>query len=346
MEQFGFLTAKSDAQAMQAQAASATAQMGATVRYVAGGTNLVDLLKLDVERPKQVVDINALELAKVEPIGTGELRGGLRIGALARNSDVANDARVKRDYAVLSEAILSGASPQIRNMASTAGNLLQRTRCPYFRDLAHKCNKREPGSGCDAMEGHNRMLAILGTSEHCIATNPSDQNVALMALEATVQIRGAGSGKAGGERSVPRNIPIAEFYKLPGATPNIETVLEPGDLITSVTLPAPVAGARSGYVKLRDRAAYEFALASAAVVLSVSGSKVTHARVALGGVGTIPWRAREAEAELIGKPATREQFVRAAEAALKDAKPRSENGFKVELAKRCIVHALTTVSAA
>jgi xanthine dehydrogenase YagS FAD-binding subunit len=333
VEQFGFVSAKSDAQAMQAAAASATAQMGATVRYVAGGTNLVDLLKLDVERPKQVVDINALELSRIEALSGG----GFRIGALARNSDVANDARVKRDYAVLSEAILSGASPQIRNMASTAGNLLQRTRCPYFRDLAHKCNKREPGSGCDAMEGHNRMLAILGTSEHCIASNPSDQNVALMALEATVQIRGPK-----GERSVP----IADFYKLPGTTPNIETVLEPGDLITSVTLPAPVAGTKSGYLKLRDRAAYEFALASAAVVLGVSGGKVTRVRLALGGVGTIPWRAREAERELMGKPATRETFVRAAEAALRDAKPRSENGFKVELAKRCIVHALTTVSAA
>ncbi len=331
MEQFAFVSAKSETQAAEAAARSATAQMGASVRYVAGGTNLIDLMKLDVERPKQVVDINALELSRIEPI-----HGGLRIGALARNSDVANDPTVKRDYAVLSEAILSGASPQIRNMASTAGNLLQRTRCPYFRDLAHKCNKREPGSGCDAMEGHNRMLAILGTSEHCIATNPSDQNVALMALDAVVEIRGLK-----GERSVA----IAEFYKLPGTTPHIETVLEPGDLIIGVTLPAPVAGAKSGYLKLRDRAAYEFALASAAVVLGVGGGKVTHARVALGGVGTIPWRAREAEAALVGKPATREQFVRAADAALKDAKPRSENGFKVELAKRCIVHALTTVSA-
>ncbi len=202
MEQFAFVSAKSEAQAADAAARSATAQIGASVRYVAGGTNLVDLMKLDVERPKQVVDINALELSKIEP-----LNGGLRIGALARNSDVANDATVKRDYAVLSEAILSGASPQIRNMASTAGNLVQRTRCPYFRDLAHKCNKRDPGSGCDAMEGHNRMLAILGTSEHCIATNPSDQNVALMALDAVVDIRGVK-----GERSVP----IAEFYKLPG----------------------------------------------------------------------------------------------------------------------------------
>ena len=336
MEQFSFVSAKSEAQAAEAAARSATAQIGASVRYVAGGTNLVDLLKLDVERPKQVVDINALELSRIEP-----LNGGLRIGALARNSDVANDATVKRDYAVLSEAILSGASPQIRNMATTAGNLVQRTRCPYFRDLAHKCNKREPGSGCDAIEGHNRMLAILGTSEHCIATNPSDQNVALMALEAVVEIRGAGS-RNGGERTVP----IGEFYKLPGTTPQIETVLEPGDLITAVTLPRPVAGARSGYLKLRDRAAYEFALASTAVVIGVSGGKVTHARVALGGVGTIPWRSHEAEAVLMGKPATREQFVRAAEAALKDAKPQSENGFKVELAKRCIVHALTTVSVA
>ena len=332
MEQFGFVSARSEAQAAEAAARSATAQIGASVRYVAGGTNLVDLMKLDVERPKQVVDINALEMSRIEP-----MNGGLRIGALARNSDVANDATVKRDYAVLSQAILSGASPQIRNMASTAGNLLQRTRCPYFRDLAQKCNKREPGSGCDAMEGHNRMLAILGTSEHCIATNPSDQNVALMALDAVVEIR----GKSGN-----RNVPIAEFYNLPGTTPHIETVLEPGDLITAVRLPAPVAGAKTGYLKLRDRAAYEFALASAAVVLSVSDGKVTHARVALGGVGTVPWRAREAEAVLVGQPATREQFVRAAEAALKDAKPRSENGFKVELAKRCMVHALTTVSAA
>jgi len=332
MEQFGFVSARSEAQAAEAAARSATAQIGASVRYVAGGTNLVDLMKLDVERPKQVVDINALEMSRIEP-----MNGGLRIGALARNSDVANDATVKRDYAVLSQAILSGASPQIRNMASTAGNLLQRTRCPYFRDLAQKCNKREPGSGCDAMEGHNRMLAILGTSEHCIATNPSDQNVALMALDAVVEIR----GKSGN-----RNVPIAEFYNLPGTTPHIETVLEPGDLITAVRLPAPVEGAKTGYLKLRDRAAYEFAVASAAIVLSMSGGRVTHARVALGGVGTVPWRAREAEAVLVGQPATREQFVRAAEAALKDAKPRSENGFKVELAKRCMVHALTTVSAA
>lgn len=332
MEQFGFLTATSEAQAVQAATKSKTAQMGAAVRFVAGGTNLVDLMKLNVERPKQVVDINGLPMTTIQ----AQPDGGLTLGALTRNADVANHATVKRDYAVLSEAILSGASPQIRNMATTGGNLLQRTRCPYFRDLAHRCNKREPGSGCDAMDGYNRMLAILGTSEHCIASNPSDQNVALMALEAVVNIRGAR-----GERSVP----IGEFYRLPGNTPNIETMLEPGDLITSVTLPPAVAGAKSHYLKLRDRAAYEFALASAAVVLGVSGGTIKHARVALGGVGTIPWRAKEAEAVLVGKPATEGTFRQAAEAALQGAKPRSENGFKVELAKRCIVHALRTVSA-
>ncbi|HEX4153974.1 MAG TPA: xanthine dehydrogenase family protein subunit M [Acidobacteriaceae bacterium] len=332
MEQFSFVSATDDAQATAAAAKSATAQMGATVRFVAGGTNLVDLMKLDVERPRQVVDINGLRMDRIEALP----EGGLRLGALTRNSDVANHAVVQRDYAVLSQAILSGASPQIRNMATTAGNLLQRTRCVYFRDLAHRCNKREPGSGCDAIGGYNRMMAILGTSEHCIASNPSDQNVALMALEAMVHIQGVR-----GERSVA----IGEFYRLPGETPNIETVLEPGDLITSVRLPAPVEGTRSLYLKLRDRAAYEFALASAAVVLGVSGGTVRHARVALGGVGTIPWRAREAEAELEGKPADRIHFVRAAEAALKNARPQSENGFKVELAKRCLVHALTTVSA-
>jgi xanthine dehydrogenase YagS FAD-binding subunit len=332
MEPFAFVSATSEANAVQAAAKSSTAQMGATVRFVAGGTNLVDLMKLDVERPRQVVDINALAMDTIQPLPGG----GLQLGALTRNADVANHAIVQRDYAVLSQAILSGASPQIRNMATTAGNLLQRTRCVYFRDLAHRCNKRSPGSGCDAMDGYNRMHAILGTSEQCIALNPSDQNVALMALEATVQVRGIR-----GER----NVPIAEFYRLPGETPNVETVLEPGDLITGVTLPPPAAGTKSLYLKLRDRAAYEFALASVAVVLGVQNGTVHHARLALGGVGTIPWRAREAEAELEGKPADRVHFQRAAEAALREARPRAENGFKVELAKRCMVHALMTASA-
>lgn len=332
MEQFVFLSATSEAQAVQAAAKSPTAQLGATARFVAGGTNLVDLMKLNVERPRQVIDINGLAMDKIQPLPDG----GFSLGALTRNADVANHPIVKRDYAVLSEAILSGASPQLRNMATTAGNLLQRTRCVYFRDLAHRCNKRKPGSGCDAMEGYNRMLAILGTSEHCIASNPSDQNVALMALGARVHIKGTA-----GERS----IPLAEFYKLPGDTPNIETVLEPGDLITSVALPPPVAGARSHYLKLRDREAYEFALASAAVVLGVQQGMIHYVRIAMGGVGTIPWRSHEAEAELMGKPADEVHFRRAAEAALRDAKPRSENDFKVELAKRCLVHALNTVSA-
>ena len=332
MEQFQFKQVSNNAQAVAAAAKSSTAQLGATVRFVAGGTNLTDLMKLNVERPRQVVDINALPLDKVEQLPGG----GLKIGALVRNSDLAHHPVVVRDYTVLSEAILSGASPQLRNMATTAGNLLQRTRCIYFRDLAHRCNKRNPGSGCDALDGHNRMLAILGTSEHCIATNPSDQNVALMALEATIHVQGPK-----GERQ----IPIGDFYRLPGSTPHIETVLQPGDLITFVTLPASAIGARSHYLKLRDRAAYEFALSSAAIVASSTGGSLRNVRVALGGVGTVPWRSREAERVLEGQRASPDLFQRAAEAAMKGAQPRSENGFKVELAQRCIVHALTTATA-
>lgn len=328
MDTFQFSRPTTVDQAVQLGAKSPTAQQAAEVRFVAGGTTLIDLMKLNVERPKQVVDINILPLDKIEAAPNG----GLMIGALARNSDVAHDPTVQRDYPVLSQALLSGASPQLRNMATTGGNLLQRTRCPYFRDTAHACNKREPGTGCSAIEGHNRMLAILGTSKDCIATNPSDQNVALTALEATIQVQGA-KGK--------RSIPIHEFYLLPGSTPHRETVLEPGDVIVSVTLPPPVAGANSHYLKLRDRAAYEFALTSAAVVLKVNGNKIQHARVALGGVGTRPWRSSEAEHVLEGHTADAATFRKAAEAALQDAKPASENGFKVELAKRCIVRALT-----
>ena len=315
-------------QAIHGGAKSKTAQQYADVRFVAGGTTLVDLMKLDVEQPKQLIDINTLPLERIEPASGG----GLVIGALARNSTVAHNPIVLRDYPVLSQALLSGASPQLRNMATTAGNLLQRTRCMYFRDTAHACNKREPGTGCSAIGGHNRTLAILGASKDCIASNPSDQNVALTALEATIQVQGT-RGK--------RSIPIQEFYLKPGSTPNRENVLEPGDLVVSVTLPAPVTGARSHYLKLRDRAAYEFALASAAIVIKVNGNRIDHARVALGGVGTIPWRSHEAERELQGRTADAATFRRAAEAALRDAQPASENGFKVELAKRCIVRALT-----
>jgi xanthine dehydrogenase YagS FAD-binding subunit len=317
-----------NADAAIAEAAkSKTAQQGATVRYVAGGTTLIDLMKLNVETPQRVIDINHLPLDKIEK----QPDGSLKIGALVRNSDLAHDETVKKDYAVLSEALLSGASAQLRNMATTAGNLLQRTRCVYFRDHQMPCNKREPGSGCPAIGGHNRMLAILGASDKCIATNPSDMCVAMAALDATVHVQGS-KGL--------REIPIADFHLLPGDAPEKETVLEPGDLITHVTLPPPSPGARSTYLKLRDRASYEFALASAAIVITVEKGKITRARLAMGGVGTKPWRSTDAEKSLVGQAPTEKSFRAAAEIALAGAKPQSENGFKVELAKRCVVHAL------
>jgi xanthine dehydrogenase YagS FAD-binding subunit len=331
MHTFEFVRPADSAAAVATAAQAKTAQQGADVRFVAGGTTLLDLMKLNVERPARVIDINRLPLDKIEAMPDG----GLRIGATVRNSDLANHPTVQRDYAVLSQAILSGASAQLRNMATTAGNLLQRTRCVYFRDTAMPCNKREPGTGCPAITGANRMLAILGTSEHCIATNPSDMCVALAALEATVHVQG--SNRAGA-------IPIGDFHLLPGSTPNRETVLEPGDLITHVILPPPVAGSRQVYLKLRDRASYEFALASAAVVITVAGEEVTRARVALGGIGTKPWRSPEAEAALVGQQINSANFRKAAEAALCDAKPQSENGFKIELAKRCLAHALQTAT--
>jgi xanthine dehydrogenase YagS FAD-binding subunit len=333
MQPFAFSRATNAAEAIRAGAASSTAQQGAEVRFVAGGTTLIDLMKLDVEHPAHVVDINHLPLDEVERTAGG----GLKIGALVRNSDLARHPLVMRDYAVLSQALLAGASGQLRNMATTGGNLLQRTRCVYFRDVDMPCNKREPGSGCSAIDGFNRTLAILGTSDHCIATNPSDMNVALSALDATVAIRGTA-----GEREVP----IGDFFLLPGDTPQRETVLLPGDLITHVTLPPPRAGARSHYLKLRDRASYEFALASAAVVLAIEDGRIAHARVAMGGVGTRPWRSIEAEQALQGAAPDAASFATAASAALHGAHPQSENGFKVELAKRCLVHALTTVAAA
>src|SRR6184192_2575797 len=331
MRTFEFIRPKNPAQAIAAAAKAKTAQQGADIRFLAGGTTLIDLMKLNVETPAQLIDINRLGLDKIEATPGG----GLKIGATVRNSDLAHHPTVHRDYSVLSQAILSGASAQLRNMATTAGNLLQRTRCVYFRDTAMPCNKREPGSGCAAITGVNRSLAILGTSEHCVASNPSDMNVALAALEATIHISGPK-----GERSVT----IGDFHLLPGNTPNRETVLEPGDLITHVTLPPPSPGNRSLYLKLRDRASFEFALASAAVVITADGGKITRARVALGGVGTKPWRSMEAEGELTGQSATQAVFQKAAEAALRDAKPQSQNGFKVELAKRCLVHALKLVT--
>ena len=328
MQPFELITAQNVAGAVKEQAASPTAQQGASVRFIAGGTNLVDCMKLNVETPRRLVDINGLPLDTIEKLPDGSVK----IGALARNSDVAQSDLIRTQFPVLSQAILSGATGQLRNMASTAGNLLQKTRCVYYRDRAYACNKRAPGSGCSAIGGYNRNLAILGTSEHCIASNPSDQNVALMALDATIHISGVN-----GQRSVP----IAAFYLLPGSTPEKETVLLPGDLITHVTVPALPSGSKSLYVKLRDRASYEFALASTAVVLKTRQGKIEHVRVALGGVGAIPWRSHEAERALVGHAPNAENFRKAAEAALKQARPQSQNAFKVELAKRCIVHTLT-----
>jgi xanthine dehydrogenase YagS FAD-binding subunit len=327
MHTFEFIRPKDPASAVAVAATAKTAQQGADIRYLAGGTTLIDLMKLNVETPTRLIDLNRLPLDKIEATPDG----GLKIGATVRNSDLAHHPTVRRDYSVLSQAILAGASAQLRNMATTAGNLLQRTRCAYFRDTAMPCNKREPGTGCSAITGSNRTLAILGTSEHCIATNPSDMCVAMATLEATIHVQAPKGSRA---------VSIGEFHLLPGNTPQRETILEPGDLIAHVTLPPPVAGSRQVYLKLRDRASYEFALASAAVVITSAGGNVTRARIALGGVGTKPWRSPEAEAVLVGRPANEANFRTAAEAALRDAKPQSENEFKIELAKRCLTHAL------
>jgi len=332
MHTFEFIRPADTTTAITTAAQSKTAQQGADVRFMGGGTTLIDLMKLNVETPARILDINRLPLNKIEDTSDN----GLRIGATVRNSDLAYHPRVQRDYSVLTQAILQGASAQIRNMATVGGNLLQRTRCVYFRDIAMPCNKREPGTGCPAITGHNRTLAILGTSEKCVATNPSDMCIALAALEATVQIQGTKGN---------RTVAFGEFHLLPGSTPHRETVLEPGDLITHITLPPPTSGSKHLYLKLRDRASYEFALASAAVVLSISNGKISRARLALGGVGTKPWRVPEAEAALVGKSANDATFRQAAEAALQGAKPQSENRFKIELAKRCLTHALRTAAA-
>src|SRR5437588_2715768 len=289
MKTFEFTRPADAATAVATAARAKTAQQGADVRFIAGGTTLLDLMKLNVETPARVIDINRLPLDKIERAPDG----GLKIGATVRNSDLAHHPVVQRDYAVLSQALLAGASAQLRNMATTAGNLLQRTRCMYFRDTAMPCNKREPGTGCSAIGGANRTLAILGSSEYCIATNPSDMNVAMAVLEATIHVQGV--------KGV-RSIPFTDFHVLPGNTPQRETVLEPGDLITHVTLAPAAAGGRSFYLNLRDRASYEFALASAAVVITVAEGTVARVRVALGGVGTKPWRSTEAEAQLTGQP--------------------------------------------
>src|ERR1700676_4478999 len=327
MHPFELIRATDVTQAIQGAAKNSTAQQGAQIRFVGGGTTLIDLMKLNVEQPQTVIDINGLPLNQVEATPDG----GLKIGAVVRNSDLAYHPAVVRDYPVLSQALLSGASAQLRNMATTGGNLLQRTRCVYFRDTATPCNKREPGTGCSAIGGFNRNLAILGTSDHCIATNPSDMSVAMTALEATIHVE---------SRHSKRSIAIDDFFLLPGATPQRETALNPSELITQVTLPAPAPDSRSVYLKLPDPASYEFALTSAAVVMTVSSGRTAHIRIALGGVGVKPWRSREAEAALLGRAPEPAALRAAAEAALQSALPQSQNGFKVELAKRCIQQAL------
>ena len=311
--------------------AIATLKREPQAMLIAGGTNMLDLMKEGVHTPSQLVDIRKLPSTEIV---TND--GGIRMGAAARNSDVAYNSIVQERYPVLSEAILAGASAQLRNMATVGGNLMQRTRCPYFHDIAFPCNKRQPGSGCAALEGFNRMHAVLGTSEHCIAANPSDMSVALVALDAVVQTQGST-----GERS----IPITEFHLLPGDTPHLETVLEHGEMITAVDLPAMPFAWRSHYLKVRDRASYAFALVSAAVVLEIDGQEIRNARIALGGVGTKPWRSLEAEEVLVGSPATEETFAAAADAALREARPYRYNQFKIELAKRTLAEALKTVAA-
>ena len=302
-------------------------------KFLAGGTNLTDLMKQHVELPTRLVDIRRLDLAKIEELPGG----GLRLGALATNADTANHPLVRQRYPMLSRAILAGASPQLRNMATNGGNLLQRTRCYYFYDPAHEhCNKRKPGSGCAAIEGFNRIHAILGTSPACIATHPSDMCVALAALAAKVRVQG---------RSGERTIEFADFHRLPGSTPEQDTNLKADELILSIDLPAGPYAAHSSYVKVRDRASYAFALVSAAAALEVDGGTIRSARLALGGVAHKPWRSEKAEGLLAGKAANRESFAAAAETALEGAKTFEHNAFKVAMAKATIVRALTLAAA-
>ncbi len=300
-------------------------------RFLAGGTNLVDLMREGVERPQALIDITRLPLSQVEELSGG----GLRIGAMVRNSHLAAHPSVRDKYPLLSQAILMGASAQLRNMATTGGNLMQRTRCYYFYDAAAHCNKRVKGSGCDAIQGFNRIHAILGTSPHCIATHPSDMCVALAALDATVNV-----SSASGERS----IPFKDFHRLPGDTPELDTNLQPGELITSVDLPASSAGLRSHYRKVRDRASYAFAIVSVAAAIKIEGGVIRDIRLALGGVAHKPWRASVAEQLLHGSEPSSDNFIKAAAAELAPAVPRSGNAFKIELAKRTITKVLSELT--
>lgn len=324
MQPFQFTRAQHPETAIRAGAS-------ASAKFVAGGTNLIDLMKLNVEIPKQLIDINQLGMNEITVLQNGNIR----IGALVKNSDLAYHPAIIKQYPVLSEALLSGASPQLRNMASTAGNIMQRTRCPYFYDVAFPCNKRLPGSGCPAMDGYNRNHAVLGTSDQCIAAHPSDMCVAMVALDALIHIQGpAGT----------RTTPFIDFHLLPGKTPQLEHRLKPGELITAIEIPNLPYATRSHYLKVRDRASYEFALTSTAVILDISGTLIRSARVALGGVGTKPWRSLIAEKILTGRTAGTATYRQAAEAALQGAIPHEHNAFKIELAKRTMVRALITAA--
>ena len=300
---------------------------GPQARFIAGGTNLLDLMKENVAQPRQLIDITGLPLHDVRP--TAE--GGVSIGALVSNADLAWHPRIEQDYPLLAQAILAGASPQLRNMASSGGNLLQRTRCAYFYDSAVPCNKRHPGSGCPARDGLNRNHAILGASAHCVATHPSDMCVALAALEAQVHVRG---------RNGERSIAFADFHRLPGDTPERDNQLADDELVLAIELPAPRFAAHSHYLKLRDRASYAFALVSVAAALTLDGERIDSLRVALGGVAHKPWRLPEVETRFHGEPANPDTYARIAQALLQGAAPLSGNGFKLRLAHNGIVRAL------
>ena len=312
---------------------AAVAAAGEGARFIAGGTNLLDLMKLQIETPEKLIDISRLDLALVER----RADGGLTIGALVPNSDLAADRQVVADYPVLARALLAGASGQLRNKASTGGNMLQRTRCYYFYDPAMACNKRDPGSGCSAIGGYNRILAVLGTSEHCIATHPSDMAVAMRALDATIVTL-----KPDGDR---RRISIHDFYRLPGDTPQIETALEPGELITHIDLPPPPKGQQL-YRKVRDRASYAFALVSVAGVVSVEDGKIASAALAFGGLGPMPWRDTAVEAALVGQAPSEAVFGAAADALLAEAKGFGANDFKIPLTRRLLIAALRELTGA
>lgn len=312
---------------VDASAATKAVSANAEAMFIAGGTNIIDLMREGVEQPGELVDLSRLALTQIKAAG-----GGVSIGALAKNTDTANHPLIRQGYPLLSQAILAGASAQIRNMATNGGNLMQRTRCSYFYEISMPCNKREPGSGCGAIGGINRNHAIFGVSDKCVAVNPSDMCVALAALDATVNVQGT-DGKT-------RSIPIADFHRLPGDTPEKDNNLRHGELITSIDLPKSNFAANSYYLKVRDRSSYAFALVSVAAALEISGGKIKNARIALGGVAHKPWRSTEAESFLIGKAANEENFRSAAEAAMKNAKPLEHNAFKVELGKRAIALAL------